>query len=150
MYPLRKFTFIPFIKWSLTNFLEFISNIYYKFIRPLLNGHLNYSWKTGSLGIPKSLLLLLNRHHFKSQSRECVVWIFYFNVWSHYLLSHLCWANSRISFTELPLSKFKAIMADVSTLYNSQDFISNSPYCLPYSSCDVSLEDLVLDQLIIP
>ena len=28
--------------------------------------------------------------------------------------------------------------------------VSNSPYCLPYSSCDVSLENLVLDQLIIP
>ena len=28
--------------------------------------------------------------------------------------------------------------------------ISNSPYCLPYSSCDVSLENLVLDQLTIP
>ena len=28
--------------------------------------------------------------------------------------------------------------------------ISYSPYCLLYSSCDVSLENLVLDQLIIP
>ena len=34
--------------------------------------------------------------------------------------------------------------------FNSQDIISNSPYCLPYSSCDVSLENLALDQLIIP
>ena len=33
---------------------------------------------------------------------------------------------------------------------NSQDLFSNSPYCLLYSSCDVSLENLVLDQLIIP
>ena len=33
---------------------------------------------------------------------------------------------------------------------NSQDLISNSPYCQSYSSCDVSLENLVLDQLIIP
>ena len=33
---------------------------------------------------------------------------------------------------------------------NSQGLISNSPYYLPYSSCDVSLENLVLDQLIIP
>ena len=32
----------------------------------------------------------------------------------------------------------------------SQDLISNSLYCLPYSSCDVSFENLVLDQLIIP
>ena len=34
--------------------------------------------------------------------------------------------------------------------FNSQDLISNSPYCLPYSSCDVSLENLGLDRLIIP
>ena len=33
---------------------------------------------------------------------------------------------------------------------NSQGLISNSPYYLPYSSCNVSLENLVLDQLIIP
>ena len=32
----------------------------------------------------------------------------------------------------------------------SQDLISNSPYYLPYNSYDVSLENLVLDQLIIP
>ena len=34
--------------------------------------------------------------------------------------------------------------------FNSQDLIHNSPYCQPYSSSDVSLENLVLDQLIIP
>ena len=34
--------------------------------------------------------------------------------------------------------------------FNSQDLVSNSPYCLPYSSCHVSLENLVLEQLIIP
>ena len=34
--------------------------------------------------------------------------------------------------------------------FNSQDLISNSPFFLPYSSCDVSLENLGLDQLIIP
>ena len=34
--------------------------------------------------------------------------------------------------------------------FNYQDLIGNSPYCLPYSSCDVSSENLVLDQLIIP
>ena len=33
-------------------------------------------------------------------------------------------------------------------LFNTQDLINNSPYCLPYTSCDVSLENLVLDQLI--
>ena len=33
---------------------------------------------------------------------------------------------------------------------NSQDLISNSPYCLLYNSCDVSLENLELDQPIIP
>ena len=26
--------------------------------------------------------------------------------------------------------------------FNSQDFTSNSPYCLPYNSCDASLENL--------
>ena len=31
-----------------------------------------------------------------------------------------------------------------------QDLISNSPYCLLYSSYDVSNENLLLDQLIIP
>ena len=34
--------------------------------------------------------------------------------------------------------------------FNSQDLSSNSPYYLPYNSCDVSSENLVLDQLIIP
>ena len=33
--------------------------------------------------------------------------------------------------------------------FNSQDLISNSPYCLPYSSCDVGLKNLLLAQLII-
>ena len=33
--------------------------------------------------------------------------------------------------------------------FNSQVLISNSPYCLPNSSCDASLENLVLDQLMI-
>ena len=34
--------------------------------------------------------------------------------------------------------------------FNSQDFISNSPYCLPYNLCDVILENLVLNRPIIP
>ena len=33
---------------------------------------------------------------------------------------------------------------------HSVDLISNFPYCLPYISCNVSLENLVLDQLKIP
>ena len=34
---------------------------------------------------------------------------------------------------------------------NSQDLISNSPYYLPYDDCyDVNLENLALEQLIIP
>ena len=32
---------------------------------------------------------------------------------------------------------------------NSQDLVSNSPYCLQYSSCDISFENLVLDQRLI-
>ena len=31
-----------------------------------------------------------------------------------------------------------------------QDLISKSPYCLPNSSCNVSLENLGLNQLIMP
>ena len=34
--------------------------------------------------------------------------------------------------------------------FNSQDLFSNSPYCLLYNSSDVTSENLVLDQLIIP
>ena len=34
--------------------------------------------------------------------------------------------------------------------FQSQDLISNSPYHLLYNSYDVSSENLVLDQLIIP
>ena len=33
---------------------------------------------------------------------------------------------------------------------NPLDFISNSPYCLPYNLCDVGLKNLELDQPIIP
>ena len=35
-------------------------------------------------------------------------------------------------------------MAKVSEPFISQDLISNSPYCLPYKSYDVSSENLVL------
>ena len=34
--------------------------------------------------------------------------------------------------------------------FHAKDLISNFPYCLPYNSYDVSLENLVLEQLIIP
>ena len=34
--------------------------------------------------------------------------------------------------------------------FHSQDLISNSPFCLPYNSYDVSSENLLLDQLLIP
>ena len=34
--------------------------------------------------------------------------------------------------------------------FNSQDFMSNSPYSLPYNLCDDSLENMELDQPIIP
>ena len=35
-------------------------------------------------------------------------------------------------------------------LFHPKDLIRNSPYCLPYNSYDVTLENLVLDLLIIP
>ena len=34
--------------------------------------------------------------------------------------------------------------------FNFQELISNSPYCLPNDSYNVSLENLVADQLVIP
>ena len=34
--------------------------------------------------------------------------------------------------------------------FKFQDFIGNSLYCLPYNLCDVWLENLELDQPIIP
>ena len=34
--------------------------------------------------------------------------------------------------------------------FHSQDLITHSPYCLQYNLCGVRLENLVLDQLIIP
>ena len=34
--------------------------------------------------------------------------------------------------------------------FTPQDLIRNSPYCLLYNSNDVNMENLVLDQLMIP
>ena len=34
--------------------------------------------------------------------------------------------------------------------FNPQDILSNSRYCLPYNSYEASLENLLLDQLVIP
>ena len=42
------------------------------------------------------------------------------------------------------------IMTTIFTLFNLQDLMSSSPYCLPYSSFNVSFKNLVLDQSIIP
>ena len=51
-------------------------------------------------------------------------------------------------------SKFQPFSAPVlyhtTWPFHSQDLISSSPYYLPYNSYDVSSENLVLDQLIIP
>ena len=38
----------------------------------------------------------------------------------------------------------------INPLTSTQDLISNSPYCFPNDSHYVSLENLVLDQLVIP
>ena len=61
--------------------------------------------------------------------------------------------NSWIHVVFLVTMKTEAILACTLAgrlTFNSQDLISNSTYCLPYSSRDVSLENLVLNQLIIP
>ena len=69
---------------------------------------------------------------------------------SHMLLFRgvLFWSCFKLVFN-LRLYAFNC-KPTMSRPFNSQDLISNSPYCLPYSSCDVSLENLGLDRLIIP
>ena len=54
--------------------------------------------------------------------------------------------------SEFPVATHSFIFYDKKSVkpFHSQDLISNSPYCLPYNSYDVSSENLVLDQLIIP
>ena len=49
----------------------------------------------------------------------------------------------------LPHPKGNSKRRLVLSSFNSQDLVSISLYCLPYSSCDVSSKNLVLDQLII-
>ena len=46
--------------------------------------------------------------------------------------------------------KLLLIVSPPYLLHVSKDEICNSPYCQPYNSYDVSSENLVLDQLIIP
>ena len=41
--------------------------------------------------------------------------------------------------------EFLSLYSNARWPFNSQDFINNSPYCLPYNLCDVSLENLELD-----
>ena len=67
--------------------------------------------------------------------------------------------STKIYLKTPPLNRFKCteflflaqhLQSNQYWLFNSKDLFSNSPYCLPYSPCDVSLENLVLDQLSIP
>ena len=58
----------------------------------------------------------------------------------------LVWKICRYSV----LKKKKLQNACFDWAFYSQDLYSNSPYCLPYNSCDIGWENLVLDQLIIP
>ena len=81
----------------------------------------------------------------------------------YYYYSYCCLCHYCITMTIIIIITVKSLLIQhllnikqsvfkVQNLFplNSQDLISNSPYFLPYSSCDVSLENLVLDQLIIP
>ena len=43
----------------------------------------------------------------------------------------------------------KQLGRDLQPFY-SQDLISNSPYSLPQNTHDINLEDLVVDQLLVP
>ena len=48
------------------------------------------------------------------------------------------------------LVKKEEVKAQSCELFTTQDLISNFPYCLPNDSHNVSLENLVSDQLVIP
>ena len=99
----------------------------------LLN-HSNY----GTTEYVKSCVLT-RFHSFSHQkriSKQCLTVRFSSHLFSFYPVGSIC------SFLSLRTSKVP---------FSSQDLISSSLYCLPYSSCDVRSENyLVLDQLIIP
>ena len=65
-----------------------------------------------------------------------------------HVFCHLLWYRPMAKWNLLVFHDKKSKM--LWTLFNSQDLISNSPYCQPYSSCDVFVENLLLDQLRIP
>ena len=48
------------------------------------------------------------------------------------------------------LSRLERLDVLISLTHPLPRSLTNSPYCLQYSSCDASAEKLVLDQLIIP
>ena len=73
--------------------------------------------------------------HQKRISKQCLTVRFSSHLFSFYPVGSVC------SFLSLKTSKVP---------FSSQDLISSSLYCLPYSSYDVRSENLVLDQLIIP
>ena len=52
------------------------------------------------------------------------------------------WSMRNVIFPNDPIARIN--------LFNSQDLLCNSPYCLPYNCYDVNLENLVLNQLTIP
>ena len=67
--------------------------------------------------------------------------------------------EGQLGITALQTRKWKSVILKERSLktitlptwpFNYQNLIGNSPYCLSYSSYDGSLENLVLDQLMIP
>ena len=99
--------------------------------------------------------------HVSIQVYEIFVWntvttlfvLFQFITTYHEILNNLAGLHTWINHAHRREERKNHDMnIDVSNalLFNSQDFIGNSPYCLSYNSCDVSLENLELDQPIIP
>ena len=56
----------------------------------------------------------------------------------------------RICFSKQAFSAIYALSNKQNIDPSNCNYPSNSPYCLPYSFYDVSLENLVLDQFTIP
>ena len=97
-----------------------------EYFLPLWKGNLGHNTKT----YRKKILSLVRARKIQPQNNPCLC---------HVSVGQNRPAHWRYLFTEAFFLPF-----------DSHNLISNSLYCLTYNSFDVNLENLVLDQLIIP
>ena len=123
---LRLLTLSFALKTSLLH--KICSNHGREYFLPLWKGNLGHNTKT----YRKKKLSLLRTRKIQPQNNPCQC---------HVSVGQNRPAHWRYLFTEA----FFFFLT-----FDSHDLISNSLYCLTYNSFDVNLENLVLDQLIIP